>query len=207
MDNDFETPEALTATPALLALSFVPSFPQIAYLGTSGAGVYQSLDGGSTWRASGLSNSKIVSLAVDPGNSIQVFAASDTHVWSSANGGASWIDTGLIGVTIYTLAMDPSSNFFAGTNNGIYQLTQAGWTHLGLTGIPVTALATHPSQTGWLYAGTNNGLRFSHDHGQSWDAGPIELTGITIRAITFDPADSSWLFISTATQGILRMRD
>ena len=77
LEADMEVPVAETATPALLALSFVPNFPQIAFLGTSGAGVYQSFDGGSTWHASGLTNSKIVSLAIDSDNNIQVFAASD----------------------------------------------------------------------------------------------------------------------------------
>ncbi len=207
LENDMEVPTAGTGTPALLALSFVPSFPQIAYLGTSGAGVYQSLDGGLTWNASGLNHSKIVSLAVDPINSIQVFAASETQVWSSAIGGDNWIDTGLTGVNIYALAADLFGNLYAGTNNGVFQFTPIGWSHLGLTGSTVTILTAHPNQAGWLYAGTRDGLRISYNNGQSWMNGPLELVGITIRAITFDPTDSSWLFISTATQGVLRMQD
>jgi photosystem II stability/assembly factor-like uncharacterized protein len=204
---DFELPTAPAATPALLDLSFASSFPQVAYLGTSGAGVYKSFDGGSSWSASGLSNSKIVSLAVDTGNYNQVYAASDTQVWSSANGGGNWVDTGLAGVNIYALASDQSGSLFAGTSNGVYQLTMAGWTQLGLSGIPVTAFAVHPDQASRLYAGTYDGLRITRNHGQTWEVGPLELTGITVRAISFDPADPSYLFISTTTQGALRMQD
>jgi photosystem II stability/assembly factor-like uncharacterized protein len=207
LEDDMEAPTAGTAAPALLALSFVPSFPQIAYLGTSGAGVYQSFDGGLTWSVSGLNHGKIISLAVDPGSFIQVFAASETQVWSSANGGTSWIDTGLAGVNIYAVTADSFGNFYAGTSNGIYQFTPIGWVHLGLTSLTITTLAAHPNQAGWLYAGTRDGLRISHNAGQTWENGPLELVGITIRSITFDPSDSSWLFISTATQGVLRMQD
>jgi photosystem II stability/assembly factor-like uncharacterized protein len=206
LEEEFDVPAAMKDTPALLALRFDPVVPQIAYLGTSGAGVFKSDDGGSTWTSSGLPNSKIVSIVVDPIQNNQVYAASDTRVWSSDNGGENWMDSGLLEENIYVLASDQSGNLFTGTQNGVYQLTQTGWEHLGLAGLPVTVLAPHPDRDGWLYAGTNDGLRVSRDQGHSWTGGPVELSGLTIRAITFDPTDSSWLFISTKTQGVLRMQ-
>ena len=40
-------------TPAALqSMAFSPADPFVAYLGTSGMGIYQSADGGLTWRAS-----------------------------------------------------------------------------------------------------------------------------------------------------------
>jgi hypothetical protein len=207
LDAELARSNAIMATPALLTMKFAPSFPQIAYLGTSGAGVYMSVDGGNVWNTAGLSGSKIGSLAVSAGNFNQVFAASDTQVWSTDNGGISWADTGLVGVDIYALTLDPSGNLYAGTSNGVYHRTQAGWTHLGLTGLPVTAVAAHPNKFGWLYAGTSDGLRISRNAGQSWDAWPLELDGITVSAINFDSVDPSRLFISTRAQGVLLMQD
>jgi photosystem II stability/assembly factor-like uncharacterized protein len=207
LDDDTQVPVAETAIPALLALSFSQNMPQIAYLATSGAGVYQSMDGGGTWQAAGLANRKIVSVAVNPTDYLQVFAASESQVWSSANGGKSWVDTGLAEVNIYALAADPSGTFFAGTNNGVYQYTMAGWVHLGLAGIQVPSLLTHPNESGWVYAGTTDGLRIIHGAGAVWEYGPSILNKLTVRAITFDPVDPSWLLIGTTTQGVLRMQD
>ena len=137
----------------------------------------------------------------------QVFAASDTQIWSSDDGGINWGDTGLVGGSGYTLALDSSGNLYAGTSNGVYQRSLAGWTHLGLAGLPVTAIAPHPNKARWLYVGTNDGLRISHDAGQSWSDWPQELNGITVSAINFDPTDSSRLYISTSIQGVLRIQD
>jgi photosystem II stability/assembly factor-like uncharacterized protein len=207
LDEYKQAPAATTGTPALLALCFAPSMPQIAYLATSGAGVYQSMDGGSTWQAAGLANRKIVSLAVNPSDYLQVFAASESQVWSSVNGGDSWIDTGLVEAHIFVLAADLFGNFYAGTNNGVYQYTTAGWKHLGLPEIQVTTLVTHPIKPGWIYAGTTDGLQITHSAGASWYNGPVMLNDLTIRTIIFDPADPSWLLIGTTTQGVLRMQD
>ena len=51
-----------------LSMAFAPSNAEIAYVGTSGSGVYRSADGGSTWASAGLSGSglQVISLAVDP---------------------------------------------------------------------------------------------------------------------------------------------
>lgn len=200
-------PLAVTATPALLALKFAPSNPQIAYLGTSGAGVYKSANGGNSWSQAGLAGTKIVSLAVDAANPNRVFAASDTRVWSSDNGGTNWVDTGLSGLNIYTLALNQAGSLFAGTSNGVYQRAGAGWSPLGLAGLPVTVLAAHPTQAEKLYAGTVDGLRISRNGGLNWNAGPVELNGLTVNGLSFDPQDASYIFVSTTTQGGLRMQD
>ena len=207
LQEELQKPAALAGTPALLALRFAPSAPQNAFLGTAGAGVYRSTDGGATWGPTGLSSGVIVSLAVHPLNPLQVYAAGETQVWSTADGGASWVDTGLSGLKIFALAYTPDGNLYAGTNNGIFQGTPTAWIHLGLDGLSIAALAAHPDQAGWLYAGSSDGLRISHDGGASWAQGSVELQGITVKDITFDPGDSSGLFISTATQGVLRMQE
>lgn len=207
LDEVDAEPQAVTATPALLALRFAPSAPQTGYLGTAGAGIYKTLDGGGTWFAAGLSGSRIVNVAVNAGNANQVFAASDTKIWRSDNGGANWADTGLSGLNIFALAWDGAGNLYAGTSNGIYLYTLTGWVHLGLAGVSVTALVAHPTNPGVIYAGTLNGLQITRNAGATWNRGPLELNGLTISALNFDPADASQIFISTTTQGVLHMYD
>src|SRR5256712_13481861 len=50
------------------ALAIDPQTPSTLYTGTNGAGVFQSPDGGASWRAinSGLTATKIKALAIDP---------------------------------------------------------------------------------------------------------------------------------------------
>jgi hypothetical protein len=203
--DEMAAPSVETTTPALFEMQFAPSEPQIAFLGTSGSGVYQSKDGGSTWSPSGLDTGKIISLAVDPSDALQVFAASDTQVFSSIDGGVSWTDTELSGVNIYALAADINGNLYAGTSHGIYKLSNIGWSSIGLVGFSVTALAVNHDFS--IYAGTNDGLKISYSDGNFWKNGPLDLKGLTIRSITFDPNDPSWLYISTKTQGVLQLQD
>ncbi len=64
---------------------------------------------------------------------------------------------------------------YAGTGNGIYKSVDGGatWTHKGLTGILVKAIAIHPSNPQVVYvgarSGTSTGVVFkSTDGGETW---------------------------------------
>jgi photosystem II stability/assembly factor-like uncharacterized protein len=92
------------------ALAVAPSDPRVLYVGTgqvtsrwdiaSGHGVYRSTDGGKTWEARGLAESKHIGrLWVDPRNADVVLAAVQGHffgpspergVFRSSDGGRSW---------------------------------------------------------------------------------------------------------------------
>jgi photosystem II stability/assembly factor-like uncharacterized protein len=205
--DENKTPRLPDADPPLLSLVFAPSNPQIAYLGTAGAGLYKSMDGGFTWNPAGFSGSKIVSVVVDADNPYYIFAATETGVWVSNNAGVNWYDTGLAGVTIYALALGVPTVPYAATDNGVYWIASQGWEHLALTGIVVTALNAHPTEPGWLYAGADDGLRISRDAGHNWVTTPPQLTDVTVAAISFDPSDPVWVYISTATHGVMRIKD
>jgi ligand-binding sensor domain-containing protein len=125
-------------------------------------------------------------------------------VLHSNNGGLNWGNLGLADLEIYALALDSNATIYAGTNNGIYHYSAGGWAHLGLGGLAVTEVRSHPTEPGWLYAGTTNGLYTSHDAGQSWEAGPQHLNGLTVLSISFDPTNPDDVYISTKTHGVLR---
>ncbi len=198
---------AASEIPALLSMAFAPSNPQIAYLGTSGAGLHKSSDNGATWQPSGLASEKIVSIALHPQNPDSVFVATPNKIFHSSTGGTGWYDLGLTDLEIYAVALDNSANIFAGTSDGIYRFIANRWMPLALQGIAVTAFISHPIESDWLYAGTTQGLFISHNSGQIWESGPEELSGLTIQLISFDPAEPEIVFVSTTTHGVMRFVD
>jgi hypothetical protein len=192
-------------------MTYAPSDPAVAYLGTFGSGVYKSGDGGSGWDAAGLSGLVAWSLAVDPANPDLVYAATSTpgSIKVSSTGGGAWADSPLpdAGLIAYALvaAPDNSGSLYAGTTNGVYRLAGGSWTSLGLAGNTITAVAVNPQHAGFIYAGTSNGAYFSFDSGATWLPGPAGLANLTVQAINFDPFYPNTIYISTTGNGVLRV--
>lgn len=198
-----------SSTP-LLALQFAPSNPAAAYLGSSGAGIYKTTDGGTNWSSSGLSGQTIWSVAVDPLNANQVYAATSAAglIKISSNGGSNWVDSSLPdGVTVYSLSTTPAdpTALYAGTSSGIYKRVSGGsWTAAGLQGQSVSVVAAHPTRAGVLYAGTSSRAYHSTDGGLTWSPAPATLNGSAITAINFDPNMPQAVYYSTNGGGSLR---
>lgn len=90
---------------AVNALALDRNNPNVLYAGTGegflnagavrGAGIFQSLDGGTQWArlpATGTADFYYVNdLAVSPANSQRLYAATGTGVWRSLDSGASWV--------------------------------------------------------------------------------------------------------------------
>ena len=81
MQENFATPQVEQTTNqlpvGLLKMVFAPSDPQIAYIGTNGAGVYRSQNGGANWQSIDLGGNAIRSLAVDPTDPNLIYATTD----------------------------------------------------------------------------------------------------------------------------------
>ena len=206
-DEPVQPQPAAVPNAPLLAMSFAPSNASIAYLGSSGSGVYRSNDGGSSWNPAGLSGQVVTSLAVDSANPDIVYAATgaaNTVKWST-NGGQSWTDTALPGVTPYALSISPAepATVYAGTSSGVYQRVSNGaWTLSGLAGKPVTALAAHPTLAGALFAGTTAGAYLSGDGGLTWKPGPAGLSMVGIRAISIEAVSGNTISYATNQSGV-----
>ena len=203
--------DSLPSNSPLLAMAFAPSNPQLAYLGTSGAGLYQSTDGGAHWAASGLEGLTVWSVAVDPGNSSLIYAATNLNgvVKTSQDGGVTWADTALPGApAIYTVATslaEPGA-VYAGTSNGVFKQVNGGsWAPIGLSGQQVTALALHPTRASSLIAGTASGASYTNDGGINWTPIQDALTGLTIQSIQFSRQNPSEVFYATQTSGAMRL--
>src|SRR6266571_8352101 len=91
-------------------ICIAPSNPNVVWVGTGepnnrqssswGDGVYRSLDGGRTWKSSGLSDTRHIGrVVIHPANPDVVYVAAVGHLWGSnaergvfktANGGVTW---------------------------------------------------------------------------------------------------------------------
>ena len=202
--------EALPASAPLLAMSFSPSNPSIAYIGTSTAGVYKSTDSGITWSPAGLSGQIVWGVAVDPGNPNLLYAATNLpgSLKTSPDGGITWTDLSLPGLTVYSLSTSPAlpGVLLAGTSSGVYRRDGEG--SLVLTGLPgktVTVVSTRQTRPGVIFASTTTGTFWSGDGGYTWNPGPEELNGFTVQSINFDPSSPYTVFFGTTTHGALRI--
>jgi photosystem II stability/assembly factor-like uncharacterized protein len=168
-----QTWAAITDTQASLAIGAIaidPNNPNNIYVGTGeadysvdsyyGQGLLKSTDGGTTWTlisspfASGGSAPPFAQIAIQPGNSSVLLAATESGVYRSTNAGATW--TNELPSYASAVIFDPSNanTAYAGMNGyfnsivytsvtaAIYKSTDGGvtWTALtGGTGSPLPA--------------------------------------------------------------------
>jgi photosystem II stability/assembly factor-like uncharacterized protein len=85
-----------------------PQNPSTIYVATEQAGMFKSVDGGSTWIAAneGLSSLGVLSLAIDPAHPTTLYAGSH-GLFKSTDGGGSWVITGIKDSLITSAAIDP----------------------------------------------------------------------------------------------------
>lgn len=199
---------ASQGSPPLLTMAFAPSDPNTAYIGTNGAGVYKSTDGGNSWAPTSWTNQRVWSIAIHPEDPNILFAATDQSgtIRASLDGGSSWQDIDLPGLSVYTLAIPPAqaNTLLAGTSNGLYQLSEGVWTQIGMAGQTVIVLSISPNRQDLFAAGTTNGTWISPDSGRTWFPSPVELQGATIQSISFSLHNRDLIFYNTLTNGTLR---
>ena len=165
-----------------------PRDPGVMYAGTTGAGIYRSLDGGASWQPAqnGLKRSAINTILIDPNNPKKLY----THTmgngpYVSQDGGANWS-----ALTFHDNEMDQFGDFvfdpqdnhliFTVINNGaIYKFNSDNqtWTPIKTGGCPsnINSLTVDPTHPGILYAGDwfinsecEPGIYKSMDDGISW---------------------------------------
>jgi cysteine-rich repeat protein len=130
----------------VFALAINPATPSTLYAGTGG--VFQSLNGGSSWQATALTDSIAVALAINPATPTTLYAGTDGgDVFQSTNGGSSWtgVSTGLpdyplsVYAEVSALAINPTTptTLYAGTLAGVCRSLDAGssWQATGLGGV------------------------------------------------------------------------
>ncbi len=142
---------------------------------------------------------EVTALAVSPGNSNSLLAASTIGVFRTNTGGVSaWTrsDNGLIGGTLHGLTTG-AGKVYAGTETGELAAGNADSTLTrseivsGVSTDPVNLLvlsaAGHPTDANIVLAGMQGtGLKISTNAGSTWTSGPAGLAAASVDVITFD---------------------
>ena len=150
------------------AIAAHPTDSSIVYVGTGeangagysydGDGVFRTTDGGATWQAMGLADTRRIGrIAIDPSDPRRVFVAAaggvyvpDTHrgVYRSVDGGATWTQVLFVSATAGAIdvVIDPSDP------DRIYA---AIWQH-------------YSTGDDWIAGGTDSGIWQSADGGDTW---------------------------------------
>jgi len=178
------------------------------YVALFRGGVFRSTDEGETWTdiRAGLPES-VSELAVAPGETGTVFAATHAGLRTSADGGATWQDAGSgLASTSGQLAVFPSGSvyFCPFDGGGVFASSDAGATWVprsdGLPAVsfPASAIAGDSSAPSRLYSAFGRRLLRSDDAGATWRdlSSRLPLFGNAIDQIVVDPASPSTVYLT-----------
>jgi photosystem II stability/assembly factor-like uncharacterized protein len=164
------------------SLAFHPHNPNIVYLGTQAGEVYSSTNGGDTWVFAARLPNHVDGLHVNP------FGAHE--VWADSNG--------------YMVAdPSPAPNLFRSLNPGL-----TAWETITITGQPVWSLTFHPTISGTIWAGVENGF-VSADGGDTWAPAGPGLPGwfwAGVKEFAIDPSNPATLYGATGA-GVYKSTD
>lgn len=206
--------EAAASTVPVLSIGVDSFDPQKLTIGTQGAGIFQSQNGGGSWSSTNLQTQLVYTILSDPFTTTLLYAgcdASSNALYRSLDGGATWnlSNAGITGLTVYALAADPATPgvIYAGTSAGLFKSVDnaQSWGLFGLSGQIVTAVGLYKSDPKTIFAGTSNGLFVSYDGGGTWKPLNYGLVNKEITFVALDPGGPHHLdLIGTTGGGVLR---
>jgi ligand-binding sensor domain-containing protein len=184
------------------------------FAGTSGGGVYRSIDNGDSWTIanSGLASFSVQALVINAlaiNSNRDIFAGTrGDGVFRSTDNGDSWTATDLMNSDVRSLAVNLSGDIFAGTGgDGVFRSTNNGdsWTAVNtdLTNLNVQALVINSN--GSIFAGTSAGIFRSTNNGNNWAAVDSGLTNTDIQALAINLNED--IFAGTRGDGVFRSTD
>jgi photosystem II stability/assembly factor-like uncharacterized protein len=201
----------------------VPGHPNHLYLGAINSWIYESLDGGASWRRLAKLDDAddliLDNIVVDRANPNTLFVAAwkldqtGGGLWVSRDAGRSWSAIeALRGQSVRALAQAPSDPgiLIAGSLDGVFRSANSGrtWKLISPPGNreihEVESLAIDPLDPNVIYAGTWHLPWKTTDGGQSWHSikqGVIEDSDVF--SIIIDPAQPKIVFAS-ACSGIYK---
>ena len=212
--------------PTVFAISINPPDTQVIYAATM-KGVYKTRDGGETWefRSEGLSNSHVLSLAIDPSSSSTVYAGTfGDAIYKTLDGGQQWhpANIGLKGhvsvVNGLTFYPKDSKTIFAATTVGVFKSIDSGseWVEKvgDMESVYAVSLVFDPENSEMLYVGTSGGVYKTRDLGEHWEKknqGLIEnevgsAMSLGVNNILINPKQNNEILIGTS-QGVFKSYD
>ena len=205
------------------SLASVPGHPEHLYLGTALSTLYESVNGGTSWkrlaRLDPADDLVIAHIVIDQADSSRILVAGwrfdkpEGGLYISHDAGRTWNETpALKNQSVFALVQAPSDPkiFIAGTLEGVFRSSDAGatWTSISPPGNKeiheVESLAVHPLNPDIIYAGTWHLPWKTSDGGKTWEnikQGVIDDSDVF--SIIIDPTSPSVVYAS-ACSGIYK---
>ncbi|RLE45970.1 MAG: hypothetical protein DRJ31_10570, partial [Candidatus Methanomethylicota archaeon] len=207
----------------IIGIVIDPNFPDTLFAASDSGGVYRSYNGGVIWTkvgkpASGLIDTTISSLVLNPDNTQILYVSADSGVYKTIDQGNTWftVNNGLQqdSVDIQYIAIDPINPniLYGGTSTGkIYKTEDAGnnWSlTTQLSGSPeITTIAVDPKNPNKIYVGTvNSGVFYSDNRG-------VTFTNISsgfpspypkVTSIAIDTSSTTKIYAGTEYRGVYK---
>ena len=203
---------------------FAPDNENIAYAATvsgmqrSGTDrgpvpVYVSRDGGAKWKLAGTCETcgGAITMAVQPGDSNVVWAATNNGVQVSRDGGKTWSGNLIERYTrnshSYGIALrpgDPDTILLASAESGMFRSTDGGatWTqaNTGLSTQELHQVTFAASNSDVAYVATHEGVYRSDDAGQTWVSRSRGLQYLFSTPIAVDPRNEDIVFVGSSSE-------
>ncbi len=188
-----------------------------------------SFNGGTTWSyawSSTAPGGEDGTVAINPGNSSDVYVFTNAGLQISTDGGSFFLPSGAMGGTrldgsYFTfqgannlIGTDPRSPnlVYLATSKGIYKSTDWG-VSFAATLWPFSSaslVVDAPDQSQKIFVGTQDGLFYTTDGGSSWSHDVLPRGAGTPTALAFDPVNTSVILVGTTvvySGGIFRSTD
>ena len=208
------------------AIVIDPNDRGILYVGTENAGIYKSIDGGTSWQPThnGLGRAAIHTLIMDPGDSKVLYAGTRLGgVYKTTDGGLTWqemnmgIDTrGHEWVTIVVMDHQDSQHLYFTNAAGLYETTNGGesW-HEIENSCPwsIFGLVVDPSDGNILYAAESGdktrcpgGVYKSVNGGATWSITGFESQSqdiwfnVRVNGLWMNQMDGQIIYVSSGNK-------
>lgn len=187
------------------------------YMGSSATfteGVYRSTTAGSSWssRNQGLTNTRVLALAVDPQTPATLYAGTKDGVYKSTNSADSWAraSSGLgSGTRVSVLAVAPSSpsTIYASNGSGLFRSTDgaASWgsvTQPTGNSTSISEIVVDPSSAATIYLGRSDGIYRTTNAGANWERIGDGWPDRGVTALALSPLNPKLLYAGASNAGV-----
>jgi photosystem II stability/assembly factor-like uncharacterized protein len=201
------------------AFAYDPANPAHIYMGTTTSWIYQSTDGGATWkrlaRLGKVDDLVVDNIVVDSSDPKTIYAGvwqldrTDGGIYISHDGGTTWTSSPeMEGKSVRALSQAPSDSkiLVAGAISGVYRSSDSGahWTQVSpadnLELVKVESIAIDPTDPKIIYAGTWHLPWKTTDGGVTWrniKQGLIDDSDVF--SIILDPTRPSVMYLSACS--------
>lgn len=156
---------------SVTAVAHSTSRPDVAYALVQDDGIYRSQDAAGNWTKVSDSLTRAHGLAVDPGDTETLWAATGGGLRKSTDRGQSWTIDAFDGQPVQDVDVMANGSLFALVGHGFNVSWDGGetWEAGGGAGRQMSSVAhSRRAPNRLVAANASNGLFFSQDHGQLW---------------------------------------